>query len=64
MDDIIRIRKSEKNSGLLIDEVSGTVKHEIIRKEGGFPGMLIGTLGASVLGNVLTEKGPMRANGR
>ena len=62
MDDI-RIRKSQKNSGLLIDEVSETVKHEIIRKEGGFP-MLVGTSGASVLGNVLTEKGPMTAKGR
>ena len=36
MDDIIRIIKSLKNSGVLIDGVSKTVKRKIKRQEGGF----------------------------
>ena len=44
----------------LIDGVNETVKHEIKKQEGGFLGMLLGTLGASILGNMLTGKGAMR----
>ena len=62
MDDIIRIIKSLENSNVLTDWVSETLKHEIKKKEGaGFLGMLLGTLGASMLGNVLTEKVVLRA---
>ena len=43
MDDIIRIIKSLENPGVLIDGVSKTVKSEI-KQEGGFLGMLFGTL--------------------
>ena len=55
--DIIRIIKSLKNSEILIDRVSATVKHEIKR----FLGMLLETLGASILGNMLTGKGVVGA---
>ena len=57
MGDIIKIIKSLENSGVLIDGVSETVKLEIKRQEGRFIGMLLGTSGAAMLGNVLIEKG-------
>ena len=55
--DIIRIIKSLENSGVLTDGVSETKKQEIKRQEVGFLGMLLGTLGVSMLGNMLTGKG-------
>ena len=61
MDDIIRIIKLRDNLGVLIDGVNETVKHEIKRQEGGFLRMLLGTLGASILGNMLTGKSVIRA---
>ena len=61
MEDIIRIIKSLENSGVLIDEVSKIVKHEIKRQEGRFLGILLVILGASTLGNMLTGKTVMRA---
>ena len=60
MVDIIRIKKSLENSGVLVDGVSETAKHEM-KQQGGFLGMLLGTLGASMLENVSTGKGVMRA---
>ena len=40
MNDIVRIIKSLEDSGVLIDGVAGTVKHEIKKQEGGFLGAL------------------------
>ena len=54
MDDNIRIIKSLNSSGVWPDGVSKTVKHEIKRQEDRFLGMLLGPLGASVLGNMST----------
>ena len=64
MDDIIRIIKALENSGVLIYRVSETVKHETKRKEDKFLGMLSETLGASMLGNMLTGKRVTRAGRR
>ena len=61
MDNITRIIKSRENSAALIDGISKTVKHEIKRQKGGFLGMLLGTLGASMLGNMLAGKGIKRS---
>ena len=61
IDDIIRTIQSLENSGVLIDEVSETVKHEIKWQEGRFLGILLGTSFASILGNMLTLKGAIRA---
>ena len=41
MNDIIKIIKSLKDSGVLINGVTETVKHEIKKQEGGFPGALL-----------------------
>ena len=60
MNDVIKIRKSLEESRLLIKAVSETIKNEAKEHKGGFLGMLIGTLGASLLGNLLTGKGTIR----
>ena len=62
MKDIIKIVKSLKESGLLIKGVSETIKNEAKEQKGGFPGMLLGTLGTSLLGNLLTGEGWWRNN--
>ena len=56
MDDVIRIKKLLKNGDILIDGVSETEKHEIKKQEDG----LLETLGASMLGNMLTGKSVVR----
>ena len=57
MKDIIKIVKSLENSGLLLKGVSETVQNEAREQKGGFLSTLLGTLGASLLGNVLARKG-------
>ena len=59
--DIIKIVKSLEDSGLLLEGVTGTVQKEVKEQKGGFRSMLLGTLGASLLGNILTGKGINRA---
>ena len=59
--DIIKIVKSLEDSGLLLKGVTETVQNEVKEQEGGFLSMLLGTLGASLLGNLLTGKGIYRA---
>ena len=63
MKDIIEIVKSLKDSGLLLKGVSKTVENESEEQKGGFLSMLLGTLGASVLGNILAGKGINTAGG-
>ena len=55
--DIIEIVKSLEDSGLLVKGVTETVQNEVKEQKGGFLSMLLGTLGASLLGNLLTGKG-------
>ena len=59
--DIIRIVKSLEGSGLLLKVVSETIQNEGKEWKGGFLSILIGTLGASLLGNILAGKGINRA---
>ena len=61
MDDILKIVKSLENSGLLLKGVSETIQHEAKEQRGGFLSMLLGTLGASLLGDILSGKGVIRA---
>ena len=57
INDIIKIVKSLEDSGLLLKEVTETVQNEVKEQKGGFLSMLLGTLNASLLGNLLTGKG-------
>ena len=52
----MKIVKSLEKPGLLIKGVSETIKNEAREQKGEFFGMLLVTLGASLLGNILTEK--------
>ena len=60
-EDISKIVKSLKISGILLKGVSETIKNEAKRQKGGFLSMLLGTLGASLLGDMLLGKGVIRA---
>ena len=61
MKDILEIVKSLEDSGLLSGAVSETIKIKAKEQKGGFLSMLLGTLGASLLGNMLAGKGVIRA---
>ena len=65
MDYILKIVKSLENSGVLLKGVSETIQHEAKEQKGGFLGMLLGTLGASLISDVLSTslsgKGAIRA---
>ena len=61
MNDIIKMVKSLEDSGLLLKGVTKIVQNEVKEQKGGFLSMLLGTLGASLLGNLLTGKGIYRA---
>ena len=62
MNDITKIIKSLEESGLLTKGVSETIKNEAKEQKGEFVGMSLGTLSASLLGNLLTGKGTIRAD--
>ena len=56
MNDILKIFKSLEESDLLVKSVSETIENEAKEQKGGFISMLLGTIGASLLGNLLTGK--------
>ena len=55
MDDILKIVKALENSVVLLKGVSETIQHETEEQRGRFLGMLLGTLGASLLGDILSK---------
>ena len=61
MEDIIKIAKYPEESGLLLKGVTETVQNEVQERKGGFLNMLLGTLGARLLGHILTEQGINRS---
>ena len=61
INDIIKIIEALENSGILLKGVTKTIENETKEQRGGFLSMLLGTLGASLLGNLLTGKGMIRA---
>ena len=61
MEDLIKIVKFLEDSELLLNGVTESVKNEIKEKKSGFLSMLLGTLGASLLGNLVAGKGVDRA---
>ena len=61
MNDIMKIVTYLEESSLLIKEVSETIKNEAKEQKRVLLGMLLIILGASLLRNLLTDKGLIRA---
>ena len=63
--DILKIVKSLEDSGVLLKGVTETIDNDRSEQKGGFLSMLLGTLGTSLLGDLLTKnlsgKGTVRA---
>ena len=59
--DIVKIVKSLEDSSLLVKGITETVENEVKEQKGGFLSALLGTLGASLLGDLLIGKGIHRA---
>ena len=57
----MKIGKSLEESGLLLKGISETIKNETKEQKRGFIGMLLCTLGSSLLENLLKFKGTIRA---
>ena len=55
MNDILKIVKSLEDSGVLLKRLSETIKNEAKEQKGGFLLMLLGTLGASLRGDLLIK---------
>ena len=61
MNDIMKILQVLEDSKILLKGVTKTIKNETKEQRGRFLSMLLGTVGASLLGNLLLEKGILRA---
>ena len=61
MNDVIKIVQALEDSNILLKGVTETVKNETKEQKGGLLSMLLSTLGASLLSNLLTGKGNVRA---
>ena len=61
MNDIMKIVQALEDFNILLKGVTKTIKNETKGQKGGFLSMLLDTLGASLLGNLLTGKGILRA---
>ena len=60
INDITKIVQALEDSDILLKGVTKTIKNETKEQKGGFLSMLLGTLGASLLGNLLTGKELLR----
>ena len=60
LNDIMNIVQALEDSNILLKRVTKTIKNEAKEEKGGFLGMLLVTLRASLLGNMLAEKGIVR----
>ena len=61
MNDIIKSVQALEDSNILLKGVTKAIENETKEQKGGFLSMLLGTLGASLLGSLLTGKGMVRA---
>ena len=61
MNDIIKIVQALEGSNILFKGITKIIKNETKEQKGGFLSMLLGILGASLLGNLLSGKGTVRA---
>ena len=57
----MKIVQALEDSNILLKGVTKTIEDETKEQKGGFLSMLLGTLGASLLGNLLAGKGIARA---
>ena len=62
MNDTMKIIQALEDSDILLKGVTKTIKNETKEQKGGFLSMLLGTLGAILLGNLLTGKRIVRAS--
>ena len=58
--DVLKINQALEDSNILLKGVTKTIKNETKEQKGGFLSMLLGILGASLLGNLLSGKGIVR----
>ena len=58
----MKIVQALEDSNILSKAVTKTIENETIEQKGGFLSMLLGTLGARLLGNFLSVKGIVRAS--
>ena len=56
MQDLLKIVKSLEDNDIFLNGITETVKNEVKEQKGGFLSILLGTLGASLLGDLLTKK--------
>ena len=61
MNDIMKIVQFLEDSNVLLKGATKTIKNETKERKGGFLSMLLGTLEASLLGNLLSGRGTVRA---
>ena len=57
INDVMKIVQALKDCNIYLKGVTKTIENERKEQKGGFLSMLLGTLGASLLGNLLTVKG-------
>ena len=60
LNDLIKIATALEEHDILLKGTTKTIKNNTKKQEGAFLSMLLGTLGASLLGNLLTGKGLYR----
>ena len=58
----MKIVQALEDSNILLEGVTKTIEDETKEQKGGFLSMLLGTLGVSLLGNLLSGKGLTRAD--
>ena len=61
MNDIMKVVQALEDSNILLKGLTKTIENETKKQKGWFLSKLLGTLGASLLGNLLTGKGIVRA---
>ena len=61
INDITKIVQALEDSDILLKGVTKTIKNETKEQKVGFLSMLLGSLGASLLGNMVVQEGIVRA---
>ena len=62
MNGLMKIVQTLEDSNILLKGLTKTIKNETREEKGGFLSMFLVTLGASLLGNILSGKGGIRAD--